>query len=129
MAFFDMSLHNTALIELSQVKRHICFPVKSMNKKNMSGGTSQILYRETVFIYNRWYKNSLMHDDLLYDVAIIEILNNGNNLFILHSWNTVLDYRNPVCQIRLQSSDKLAARVSTTTDLSKQVPSPCFLDV
>lgn len=69
-----------------------------------------------------------MHDDLLYDVAIIKILNNGNNLFKLHTWNIVPDYRNPVCQIRLQSSDKLAARVFTTTGLTKEVPSPCFLD-
>lgn len=56
MAFLDMSLHNTALIDLSQAKRHICFPVKSMNKKNMSKRTSQILYQDVVFIYDRWYK-------------------------------------------------------------------------
>lgn len=56
MAFFYMSLYNTALIELSQAKRHICFPVKSMNKINMSKRTSQILYQDTVFIYDRWYK-------------------------------------------------------------------------
>lgn len=70
-----------------------------------------------------------MHDDLLYDVAIVEFLNNGNNLFKLHTWNIVPDYGNPVCQISLQSPDKLVARVFMTTVLSKEVPSPCFLDV
>lgn len=54
-----MSVHNTALIELSQAKRHICFPVKSMNKKNMSMRASQILYRDVVFVYDRWYKTLL----------------------------------------------------------------------
>lgn len=61
MAFFDMSLHNTALIELSQAKRHICFPVKSMNKKNKSKRTSPILYQDTALINDRWHKTlSLM---------------------------------------------------------------------
>lgn len=68
-----------------------------------------------------------MHDDLLYDVAIIEILNNGNNLFKLRTWNIVPDYRNPVCQIRLQGSDKLVERVFTIQFLARKCHIHVFL--
>lgn len=74
MAFFDTSLHNTALIELSQVKRLFFFQWQVWIRKIWVG--EQVRYSTKIqYLFMIGGIKTLIHYDLLYDVGEIIYLN------------------------------------------------------